>query len=522
MKRSLTRQTIASLFWMAAGRGATGFIEIVLLAVLARLITPGEFGIIGAALIVTRLLAGASRLGIGPALVQLPTLESRHIETAFAVSVGLGLAMGGVVWLGAPAAAAFFKVPQVEPVLRVLAWTFPLRGASIVAESLIQRTLQFRWLASLQFKSLAMGYAPAGIVLALAGFGVWALVAAHVAQALVRATLVLTVNPPPRRLWPERRAFGELAYFGGGFTLAKLANYLAQEGDYLIVGRWLGPVALGLYTRAYKLMGAPASLFAGMLDDVLFPTFARLQDDVQRLATGYRRGITLIALVMLPASAILAVLAPELVRVVLGSQWQGVVAPFQILAAGLLFRSSYKMSDSLVRAKGAVYHRAWRQAVYAALVIGGAWIGQHWDITGVAVGVLGALMVNFLLMAHLSLTQLRQTHEGLSWSGFWRAHVPAALLAAACGTITAAIAIPLRTWDVPSILIVPIVLAGTAGVAGVLLWRAPSVFLGADGTWMLETLRTYIPARLAGTRAPRPRRSAATQPDGSRHVASPG
>ena len=122
-----------------------------------------------------------------------------------------------------------------------------------------------------------------------------------------------------------------------------------EEGDYLVVGRWLGSSSLGLYTRARKLMGAPASLLGGMLDDVLFPAMARVQDDLPRLGLAYRRGVSLVALTMLPLSALLMVLAPEVIAVALGPQWLGAVVPFQILAVGLLLRTSYKMSDSLAR-----------------------------------------------------------------------------------------------------------------------------------------------------------------------------
>ena len=107
-----------------------------------------------------------------------------------------------------------------------------------------------------------------------------------------------------------------------------------------------------------------------------------------RLAAAYLRAVALIALLVLPLSAALILLAPEVVRVALGPRWGLAVAPFQILGIGMLFRTSYKMSDSIARSTGAVYRRAWRQVIYAALVVVGAWVGQHWGIAGVAWGAL--------------------------------------------------------------------------------------------------------------------------------------
>src|SRR5438477_543956 len=283
-------------------------------------------------------------------------------------------------------------------------------------------------------------------------------------------------------------ALGDLMYFGSGHTVARVAHYWALQGDNLVVGRWLGPAALGLYGRAYTLMATPAALFGEILDNVLFPVMALVQGEQQRLALAYRRGIALIALIMLPASALLCVTAPEIVGVVLGPRWTGAVAALQILGAGLLFRTSHKMSDSIARATGAVYRRAWRQGVYAALVIGGAWVGQHWGIAGVAYAVLVALTINFLLMAQLGLRL-----SGLQWRSFWSAHLPALNLAVASGAAAWAVAGALRHADLPAASVLVATLGITLGWALLLVRYAPGWFLGQEGLWMLETLRTRAP-----------------------------
>src|SRR5206468_5659579 len=119
--------------------------------------------------------------------------------------------------------------------------------------------------------------------------------------------------PPSRRLYIERQAFNDLAYFGGGFTVARLANYVAVYGDNVVTGRFLGAAALGYYGRAYSLMSAPAYAFGSVLDAVLFPAMARVQDDAARLAAAYRRGVALIAIVVLAPSATIILLAPEVI-----------------------------------------------------------------------------------------------------------------------------------------------------------------------------------------------------------------
>jgi PST family polysaccharide transporter len=499
--QSLTQQTVAGLLWMLYGKGAYALLQLVVVAVLARLVSPADFGVVSAALIVIGISSMFSRLGLGPALVQRPELERRHIDTAFSTSVLMGLGLGGLVWLGAGLAAEFFRTPGVEPVLRALAFVFPLQGLAAVAGSLMMRELRFRWMANIDVISYGIGYGAIGITLALLGLGVWALVLGQIAQLLIKTAILLSGQPPRLRSLPERRAFRELMYFSGGFTLAKVANQLAQQGDYLMVGRFLGPSALGYYGRAYHLMSAPAGGFGTILDSVLFPMMARVQTDEKRLASAYRRGITLIALVVLPASAALVVLAPEMIHVLLGPRWTPVIVPFQILAAGMLFRTSAKLADSLTRATGAVFRRAWRQIVYAALVIGGAWVGQQWGIVGVAWGVLLALAVNFVMMVQLSMSE-----AGMAVSQVWRAHVPALLITLVSSPLVWLLTVALRHVGVAPVVLVVAGLALLLGCFLLLTFVAPKTFLGSEGQWMIDTLRAYV-RKLTGARG-----TAAAQP----------
>jgi len=483
---SLTNQTVSGMIWTAYGKVVYAVLQLVILGVLARLLVPDDFGVISAAAVVIGLSAIVSQLGLGPALVQRQQLEPRHIETAFTTSVLLGLALGALIWAGAPLAANLLRMPGVTPVLRALAWVFPLQGLGTGATSLLTRELRFRWLANLDVITYAVGFGGIGIVTALLGWGVWALVAAQIAQTLLRTIVLLTRYPPRFRQYADRGAFIDLMYFGGGFTLAKIANYFALNADKLTVGRFLGPAALGYYGRAYSLMSAPAYGFGTVLDTVLFPAMAKVQHDPERLRSAYRRGVALIALLVLPASLVMILLAPEIIHVVLGPKWTPVIAPFQILGLGMLFRTSYKMSDSICRSTGAVYRRAWRQVLYSALVLGGAMIGRNWGISGVAWGTLAAVTINFVLMADLG---LKVGH--LSWKGFWQAHQPAVMMTAVSVPLVYAATIALRLWIRSPVAILIAVAACFALTIVALVLLAPATFLGSDGQWVLGTMKKF-------------------------------
>jgi O-antigen/teichoic acid export membrane protein len=497
--RNLTHSTISSMTWTAWGSMATAGLKIVVLVVLTRLLTPADFGLVSAALVVIGFSLAFSQLGMGPALVQRPVLEPRHISTAFFASTGFGFLVAALVWLLAPQIAGFFRAGQLVPIVRALSVLFPVIGLSSVAENLLLRKLRFRFLANTDVLAYSIGYGGVGFSLAVLGYGPWALVVAQITQAVLRAVIIAAREPPRLQPAPTWASLNDLLGFGAGLSAARLGVVLANQADNLVVGRWLGGVALGLYSRAYQLMSVPTGLLGDVFDKVLFPTMSRVQDDPRRLTTAYLQGTAVIGLVTLPAGVVAAVLAPEIVGVAFGSRWQTLVPAFQVLAIGMMFRTSYRMSDSVSRATGRVYRRAWRQALYAVLVFVGAWIGQHRGITGVAMGVLVALFINYLMMAQLSLSVLR-----VSWITFVRAQLPAVWLAIIVGTTTLGLAMATRHLGLP---LVARLLLGSVTAAGTLTlaaWLVPRVALGEHGMRMGASLRSYWLSRPVAERLREP------------------
>lgn len=493
--QGLTHSSLNGFFWISLGTGVQAVLELLVLVVLARLLTPKDFGVVSAALVMVGFTSIFSWFGIGWALVQRSVLETRHVRTAFTLSLLFSTAATGLIWLFAPSISGFFPIEGLTPVVRVMSLIFLLQNASIVAQSLLQRDLRFRLLSTIQVTALAVGFGAVGITLALIGFGVWALVGAHLAKEFLKTTILLVVQPHPKRPLIEGYAFNELMVFSVGSTVTSVGNYLAVYSDSLVVGRWLGAEALGLYARACQLMMAPAMVLGQVLDNVLFPIMAKVQDYPERLAIAYRRGVALIAIVILPTSTAFFILAPELIDVLLGPKWHKAIMPFQILVAGMLFRCSYKISDTITRASGAVYRSAWRQGIYALLMIGGAFGGQHWGLPGVAFGVVSALAIHFILMAHLSLGLANMT-----WQSFWAAHIPGLMLTAVLGPEVWAFATLLRYWGYSSILVLMISAAVLLLTTFVLLRHIPQLFLGQDGLWILQALTANLPIRINRSR----------------------
>jgi O-antigen/teichoic acid export membrane protein len=492
---SLTHRAMGGMMWVAWGSGAVGLLKVAVLVVLTRLLTPADFGVVTAALVVINFSLNFSQVGLGPALVQRPVLEPRHTATGFLASTLFGLLLAAIMWLAAPLVAQFFRMSQLTPVVRVLAIIFIISGISTVPESLLQRNLRFRLIANRDLLAYAVSWLGVGVGLAFLGWGPWSLVVAQLTQVTIRTVILLRASPPFLTGRPTWASFVELMEYGVGQSLTRMGVILANQADNLVVGRWLGAAPLGIYSRAYQLMQVPTGLIADVLDKVLFPTMARVQDEPRRLASAYLRATAALILLMLPAGVVAAVLAPELVAVAFGKRWQDLVAPFQVLALGMVLRAGIRMSDSLSRATGRVYRRAWRQWLYAGLVFLGAWIGIRGGVTGVATGVLCALFINYLMMADLSLSVIQ-----VPWTRFAQVQIPAVRLTLIIAVVTGATTAVTRHFALPAPVGLLAGILASVVTAAMMVSLAPTVSLGRHGIRLRDTLQGYLVARLRPAR----------------------
>jgi PST family polysaccharide transporter len=278
-------------------------------------------------------------------------------------------------------------------------------------------------------------------------------------------------------MWPGEGS-KELLITGAGFMMGQVGNFLARQIDYVIVGRVLGAAPLGYYNRAYQFLMLPAQLFGTAVTKVLFPSIASIQDQPQRVARAFLRAMGVIAMLTLPATGYLVVLAPELVLMLLGREWVQMIVPVQILLCSLLFRTSYKISDAVCLAMGSMYQRAWRQWIYAGAVALGAAVGTQWGLAGVAVGVGLAVVLNYLAMLNLALTVTDVTAKEV-----WAVHlrhfgIAIPFSAAVWGAATIARGLDFGRTAVLS------VGSLTAATALALLWFGFRGVFGDDGRWV--------------------------------------
>lgn len=484
--KNLTKRSLKSVYWILSGTGIKILLQIVQTVVLSRLLTPEDFGLMGIAFIVVRFVE-LSPIGIGPTLVQLPTLETKHMRAGFTISALIGLVLGVIIWLTTPMLANFFHNQELVPILHIIALTFPLSNLSVVSDALLQRELKFKSISTIEVSSFILGYAIVGIILAHMNFGVWSLVSAYVVQTLTQTILLLLVQPHPKQPLFEQEIAKELLSIGSGFTLVNVLSYFALQGDYIVVGKFMGSEPLGLYTRAYRLMALPTNTIGQAMNRVLFPALAKVQDDRHRLQKAYKRNLNLLLLISLPITVVMYILAPEIIIVLLSSRWREAIIPFQVLALGTFFRLAHKVSSTVARSSGQIYRLAWVQGIYAGLVVGGAWFGLRFGLQGVAIGITLALCIQYLLLSQLAvaITEIKPRE-------FFECHLSALPLAVTTFTAVWGSANLLRMYNFPSFIVLGVSLIITGICLFIAIIVAPGLFLGKDGSWWSATILKSI------------------------------
>jgi PST family polysaccharide transporter len=387
---------VASGFaWTSLGRLALQAANLVALIVTSRHITPEEFGLFAPAVIIASLSYAVADGTFATALLQRQTLQDDHVRISFWASLLSALAGTVALVALAPYIERVFGFASLAAVIAASALMLPPRLVTTVPTALLQRQMRFRELTTVSIATaVAIRIVPT-IILAVAGFGVWALVIGYVAQAYADLVLLLWLARP-RLGWPRDWSHArDVVGFGGRVMAIQSLNQVASNVDNVLVGKLLGAVALGFYNRIFALMMLPVNLFGSSAQQVLMPRFARCQDDPVKLRSQLYVAVDLVNGLALPLSALLIVVADSLVLVVLGATWASIILPTRVLFAAVAFRIGFKVTDTLSIATASLMPTIWRQAAYAGLVALGTIVGSRWGLTGVAAGVALAVFIMY-------------------------------------------------------------------------------------------------------------------------------
>jgi O-antigen/teichoic acid export membrane protein len=364
---------------VAFGQGS----EVLISIVLAHLLLPHDFGLAGLAIVFSGIPLRLTDVGLGAALVRRKTITEEDRSTVFWVTVAVGAALT-LVGVGiSPLIAAFFSNSQVMPLFAVLSLTFLISSLGQTQTALLTRAMSFRSLELRNIVATVVG-AIAALLFALGGLGAWAIIAQVVFTSAGSTLMLWTVSPWRPRLLFSRERFRTLGSFGVKTLAMRLLGWADMNVDNLLVGRFIGSTALGIYSIAYNVMALPAQNLISPLRDVLYAAFARLHDQPRRLGEAWLRINNLAGSLLVPAFLGLAAVAPDFVPAVLGRRWDAAIPVLQLLNVGAA-------ALSLQAFNGQVYQALGRPgpflrflcAATAVMVIGFA-IGLVWGVVGVA------------------------------------------------------------------------------------------------------------------------------------------
>lgn len=330
-ERTFRHVVMASLHWSALGRFASQMVTWVITILVIRLLDPADYGLMALGWMFVGIFAAFEGIGLTAALIQKPALGEALVRKLFAAVLLAGLVLYAFVYVTAPLVAWFFDEAGLERLIRVLGLTIPLAATGALPLALIQRELRFKQKSAVEFVAAVSG-ALLTLAFALAGFGVWSLVAGILCLTVLQSGgywfAHRRVYRPDFDLRGIRREFG----FGGLVTLDRLTWLVYSQADIFFVGKFLGTEALGIYAVAMQLASLPMKRVVGFLNEVGFSAFSKIQQDRAEVARALRTAVRNLALAATPFFFGLAAVAPLAIDVFLDAEWAATALPLTLLA----------------------------------------------------------------------------------------------------------------------------------------------------------------------------------------------
>ncbi|HEY5200249.1 MAG TPA: lipopolysaccharide biosynthesis protein [Acidothermaceae bacterium] len=368
-----------------AMQGVRFVLQFCSLVVLARLLTPSDFGIVA---MVTAIVGVADILrdfGLSSAAIQAKTLNNAERSNLFWVNVGIGCAGALVILLCTPLISRLYGEHKLAPIIFSLAWVLIISGVNTQFNAELSRSLRFKALAFADIGAQALGIAAAITVAALGG-GYWAIVV----QQIVVAVMTLTFNMAVCRWRPglPRRSVSITRFFrfGGGVLGTQMINYATKNIDNVAIGAYWGAGPLGLYSRAYQLLMTPLAQINAPLTRVALPVLSRVQEDDVVYARYLKKAQLVGCYLTATVFAMCAALAHPLVAVLFGPKWSGVAPIFALLSIGGVFRSISQISYWIFLSRGKTGQQFKQYLVTRPFMIGIILAGLPWGPKGVAIG----------------------------------------------------------------------------------------------------------------------------------------
>ena len=343
--------TLKNFAWAGGQNVAVRLLSLVTFVVLARLLTPHDYGVTAIAGVFGAVFSVFAAGGFSQALVQQPEIDHEDIDSVFWVSVTIAIVLTALTCAAAWPVAAFFHLPELKPVLWALSPMFLAIGFGSPQMGLLQRRFEFAKLARISVVGNLLATI-VGVTVALLGGGYWALVVQMVLVPVITCAAVWRVSSYRPRASISREKFLNVFATSRQFMGFSFSNFFSEQFDKFVVGRELGTQVLGVYSVAYRIVFIMLNVASTSVQMVALPGFSRLQSDGARLKSSYLAGIRLIATISVPSFVFAAVNANDIVATLFGQQWLDSVPAMQILCAYAIGQSLLAYNSVFLQAIG--------------------------------------------------------------------------------------------------------------------------------------------------------------------------
>lgn len=474
---SLREKAVKGVGWSIVQRWGREAVSLLTFVILSRLLKPEAFGLVALAMVFTAAVEVFLDQGLGAAIVQRADLERAHLDTAFWISIVTGsmLALGAIALAGF--VAGLFDEPRLTPVLRWLSLSFLLGALSSTQTAILQRELAFKSLAARSLVATAVG-GGVGVSLALAGFGVWSLVAQTLANGAAGALVLWRASSWRPGFNVSSKHYRELFPFGLSVVGNNSLKVFVRRSDDFLIGYFLGPTMLGYYTIGYRLLLVIIRLVTGITNAVAFPTFSRLQRHPERMSRAFYNVTQYTSLLAFPVFFGLAVLAAELIPTLFGEQWIPSIPVMQVLAMIGILHSVLYFNGSVLRASGKPSWEFGIMFLNAVFSILGFMLAVRWGIVAVA----ASFVVVGYLLAPASLWAVRRLLP-FDFRTYLRQFAPSLIASLAMVVVVASLKLVLGQFEMSRYLQLALAI-----IAGGLTYFAVILLIARDLARQLWTL----------------------------------
>ncbi|MER8504311.1 MULTISPECIES: lipopolysaccharide biosynthesis protein [unclassified Mesorhizobium] len=391
-RRNLKSEAIQSGVARMVSQGANLMLRVGYIATLARLLSPNDFGLVAMVVALTGILDVFTTAGLSSATIQRHEISFEQVSALFWINVLVGILLTLVCAASAYLISTFYHEPRLLWITIAIAPGFLLNAAGVQHAALLERNLRYVTLSGIDTGALCLGIM-AGVLLAFRGDGYWALIAPTLISPAV-SSLGYWIATGWIPGLPRRGAnIGSLLHFGGIVTLNGLVVYIGYNAEKVLLGRFWGAGSLGLYARAFQLIGIPTATINSAVGAVLFSALSRMQHDPARLRNFYLKGYSIVIAVTVPITMFSFLFAHEIITVVLGSQWTEAATIFRLLTPTILVFGIINPTYWLLISTGRQKRSLYLAFAIAPLVIVSYCVGISFGPEGVALSYSTALLL---------------------------------------------------------------------------------------------------------------------------------